>query len=62
MQLKTYRYLVEVGYYEGSTWYSSTSDQFRTEIAAGNPEQGRRMLEAQYGGKDRVRVVNLGPG
>lgn len=62
MQLKTYRFLVEVGRKEGSTWYSSTQDQFQTEISARDPEQGRRMLEAQFGGKDSVRVVYQGPG
>lgn len=62
MQLKTYRYLVEVGQRQGSAWVSSTQDQFQTEIAARDSEQGRRMLEAQFGGKDSVRVVYQGPG
>ena len=43
------------------TWSSNTQDQFETIVECRSPNDGERMVQAQYGGSDRCRVYWKGP-
>ena len=58
--MEQHKFRVEVGEYIGGTWYTSTSQQFDTVIFCNNPNDGLRMLEAQWGGPDKARVSYMG--
>ena len=58
--MNSYRFLVEIGHYEGSAWCSNTNSRFNTVVSASNPSQAQRMLEAQYGGSNGCRVIFQG--
>lgn len=42
------------------TWSSNTQDQFETIVEARNSNEAERMVQAQYGGSDRCRVIYRG--
>jgi hypothetical protein len=61
--MEQHKFRIEVGEYIGGSgaWTSSTDKVFDTVIACRSINDGRRMLEAQWGGPDRARVSWMGP-
>jgi hypothetical protein len=56
--MERHKFYVEVGeYYNGTgAWTTNSQNQWETVIECRNPNEGERMLVAQYGGPNRVRV------
>jgi hypothetical protein len=56
--MERHRFYVEIGeHYNGTgAWTTNSQDQFETVVECRNPNEGERMLVAQYGGSSRVRV------
>lgn len=61
--MQNHKFYIEVLFRdEGSSMtYTRTNQQFETVVACRSPDEGRRMVEAQYGGPDRCRVTWRGP-
>ena len=56
--MEQHKFRVKVGEYMNGTgaWMSSTDKVFDTVIMCNSANDGRRMLESQWGGQDKVRV------
>ena len=60
--MEQFKFRIEIGEYMGGSgaWMSSTDKMFETVNSARNSDEAKRMLEAQFGGPERVRVTYLG--
>ncbi len=57
--MERHKFWVEVGeYFNGNSgsWTTNSSNQFETIVECRNPNEGERMVQAQYGGPQRCRV------
>jgi hypothetical protein len=60
--MERHKFYVEIGEYKGwGTWNTNSQDQFETIVECRSPQDGERMVQAQYGGKERCRVNWRGP-
>ena len=61
--MQQHKFYIEVLFRDDNTFmpYTRTDQQFETVVACRNPDEGRRMVEAQYGGPRRCRVTWRGP-
>ena len=60
--MEQFKFRIEVGEYVGGSgaWVSSTDKIFETVNSGRNIDEAQRMLEAQFGGPERVRITYLG--
>ena len=55
--MERHKFYVELIQMNGwGSWTTNSQDQFETVVECRNPNEGERMLMAQYGGSERCRV------
>ena len=61
--MERHKFYIEIGErYNGTgAWTTNTQNQFETVVECRNANEGERMVQAQYGGPDRCRVIWRGP-